>query len=67
MSKVLSVVGVLFVLLALVYFFIPANELAEWIPGADPDLYRHHYTHGVASLAVGVGLLVYAGTRGGKK
>ena len=55
--------GILFVFLAVAYFSIPANELADWIPGADANLYRHHYTHGVASLAVGVGLLTYGWMR----
>jgi predicted PurR-regulated permease PerM len=64
MIKVLSVIGgIIFVFLALAYFLIPANELADWIPGADPNLYRYHYTHGVASLAVGGGLLVYGWLR----
>jgi hypothetical protein len=59
--------GIAFVFLALVYFSFPANELVDWIPGADPNLTRHHYTHGVASLAVGVGLLGYGWMRSGKK
>jgi hypothetical protein len=68
MIKVLSVIGgIIFVFFALAYFLIPANELADWVPGADPNLYRYHYTHGVASLAVGVGLLVYGWLRSGKK
>ena len=58
--------GIVFVILALAYFSFPANELADWIPGADPNLTRHHYTHGVASLVVGLGLLVFGWMRSGK-
>lgn len=65
--RVLSIIGgIIFVFFAVAYFRIPANELAGWIPGADPNLYRCHYTHGVASLAVGVGLLAYGWLRSGK-
>jgi hypothetical protein len=68
MVRVLCVVGgIIFVLLALAYFSFPANELADFIPGADPNLTRHHYTHGVASLAVGGALLTYGWLRSGKK
>lgn len=63
MTKVLSAVGILFVLLAILYFAVPADSLPAWVPGADPNLTRHHFTHGVASLVVGGGLLAYARTR----
>jgi hypothetical protein len=67
MNKVLSVIGVLLVIVAIVYFVFPANSLPEWLPGYDPGLSRIHYTHGAASFVAGAGLLAYAWFRGGKK
>ena len=59
--------GISCVFFAVVYFNIPANELVGWIPGADPNLIRYHYTHGVAALVVGVALLAYGWIRTGKQ
>jgi hypothetical protein len=60
MNKVLVVFGVFLLLLAILYFMVPANEFAPWFPGYDPELTRVRFKHGIGSLVVGVGLLGYA-------
>jgi len=46
--------GVTFILLAVVYLFIPANHLPSFVPGFDPDMEKVHYKHGLLALAVGI-------------
>ncbi len=60
-------IGVLFILLAVVYFILPAHSLPHFIPGYDPTLARHHFTHGVGSLFLGLGALAFAWFSSGKK
>lgn len=60
-------VGFLFVVLSLVYFALPTNSLPHFIPGYDPSLLRHHFTHGIASLFLGFGCFAFAWFSSGKK
>lgn len=60
MSKLAMVLGVLFILLAVVYLAIPANSLPAFVPGFDPDLEKVHYKHGLAAFVVGASFLAYA-------
>lgn len=53
-----SLIGILFLVLAGLYVIHPANALPTFIPGYDPHLTRHHLTHAVA--AAGLGLLCFA-------
>ena len=59
-----STVGVLLVLLALVYFALPADSLPAFVPGhvsaGDAEAAHHHVKHGIAALAVGLAALAYA-------
>ena len=61
------VVGVLFVILAGLYFVTPANQLPHFIPGYSAEILRHHFTHGVASLFLGLGAFAFAWFYSGKK
>jgi hypothetical protein len=60
MNKVFSIAGILLVVVAVVYFVVPASSLPGWWPGYDPTLARMHYKHGAGALVAGVGLLAYA-------
>ena len=59
LTVVLIIVGLLLVAIGIVYFATPARDLPSVLPGRDPALTRHHLTHGVA--AVVLGLLAWAG------
>lgn len=47
-------IGVLFIIAAGIYIFEPARNLPQFFPGYNSSLMRHHYTHGVAALVLGL-------------
>ena len=53
-------VALLFVVLALVYFVTPANQLPSALPGHDAHLTKHHTKHGLAMLGLAVVALIGA-------
>lgn len=55
-----TLIGALFVFLAVVYALVPANALPSFVPGHDPATDTMHVKHGLASLLVGVALWAYA-------
>lgn len=61
------VVGIVFVIIAIVYWTTPANSLPGYMPGFDPSSSVVHFKHGLASLILGICLFVYAWFQGGKK
>jgi hypothetical protein len=66
-NTIVIVLGILFVLLAFFYWITPANALPSFMPGYDASLTTVHFKHGLASLIVGLGLLVFVWFRTGKK
>lgn len=61
------VLGVLCVFLAGIYFIQPASSLPHFIPGYEPGLMKHHTTHGIGSLLLGLAFFVFAWFQSGKK
>ncbi len=61
------ILGIAFIVLAIIYFITPANALPSFIPGYQVGLIRKHYTHGVASLCLGLVCFAYAWFQSGKK
>lgn len=59
--------GILFVVASSVYFMLPAHSLPHFFPGYSAAIARHHYTHGVASLLLGLACFAYAWFATGKK
>jgi hypothetical protein len=57
MKTVLSLIGVVLLVLAAVYFLVPADQLPGFLPGHDVASTRVHMKHGIASGVVGVVLL----------
>ena len=53
-------VALLFVVLAVVYFVTPANQLPSVLPGHDAHLTKHHTKHCLAMLGLAVVALVGA-------
>ncbi len=60
LSAVLVVVAVALLVAAVIYFAQPASSLPPFLPGSDPTLARHHTTHALAALALGVICLIGA-------
>ena len=66
MKLVLSALGVILLIIASVYFLIPADQLPAFFPGHEAGVTRLHVTHGILSGVLGVAL-VAAGTWMGRK
>jgi amino acid permease len=60
LTWLLIAVAVVFLVLAVVYFVTPANQLPSVLPGHTAHASRHHTKHGVAALAVAVVALIGA-------
>ncbi len=71
MKKILNILavvfGIVFVALAIYYWITPANMLPAFLPGYDVAMATPHIKHGIASLVVGLALLVYAWFASAKK
>lgn len=61
-----AILGVAFIVLAVVYWVEPAGSLPSWIPGHEAGSGHHHVKHGIASFLLGVALLIFAWFQTGK-
>ncbi|MGH7245425.1 MAG: hypothetical protein ACREGI_00645 [Candidatus Levyibacteriota bacterium] len=70
-SKVLVfasvIIGLILVVMAGVYFLESARSLPHYFPGYSPLLTKHHYTHAVGTLVLGLLAFVFAWFQSGKK
>ncbi|HEV3245462.1 MAG TPA: hypothetical protein VG102_03815 [Candidatus Paceibacterota bacterium] len=61
------ILGVLFILLGVYYWITPAGSLPIFIPGYEPGVAAAHFKHGLASLILGIALLIVAWFTSGPK
>ena len=59
--------GLLFVILALIYWTTPAGYLPSYLPGHETGSVTIHFKHGLASIILGLGLFAFAWFESGKK
>jgi hypothetical protein len=57
MKLVLTLLGVVLLIAAAVYFLVPADQLPSFFPGHEAGLTRVRTKHGIVSGAVGLVLL----------
>jgi hypothetical protein len=57
MKLILTLVGVILLVVAAVYFLVPADQLPSFFPGHETGLSRIRTKHGIASGVAGVVLL----------
>jgi hypothetical protein len=57
MKLVLTLLGVVLLVVAAVYFLMPADQLPGFFPGHETGVARMHYKHGIGAGVVGVVLL----------
>jgi hypothetical protein len=57
MKLVLTLLGVVLLIVAAVYFLVPADQLPGFFPGHQAGVTRVHYKHGIVSGGAGVVLL----------
>ncbi len=60
MRLIAGLLGLIFVILAVVYFIEPAGSLPSFLPGFEAGSSHIHTTHGIGSLVIGVVLFVVA-------
>lgn len=66
MKLVLNALGVILLIVASMYFLVPADQLPGFLPGHEAGVTRMHVKHGVVSGVVGIALIA-AGTWMGRK
>ncbi len=66
MKLILTVLGVVLLVIAGVYFLVPADQLPGFLPGHEAGVTRVHVKHGIVSGVVGV-VLIAAGIWMGRK
>jgi rhodanese-related sulfurtransferase len=57
MKLVLTLLGVVLLVIAAVYFLVPADQLPGFFPGHEDGVARVHMKHGVVSGVAGLVLL----------
>jgi hypothetical protein len=57
MKLILTLLGVVLLVVAAIYFLVPADQLPGFFPGHEAGVARMHYKHGIVSGFVGVVLL----------
>jgi drug/metabolite transporter (DMT)-like permease len=60
MKLVLIILGVILLILAGVYFMMPADQLPSFLPGHEAGVTRVHTKHGIVAAVAGV-VLIAAG------
>lgn len=67
LASLVTIVGVLFVVLAGLYWTTPAGSLPTWIPGYEFGVSTIHVKHGIGALFLGLGAFAFAWFQSGKK
>jgi hypothetical protein len=57
MKLILSLLGVVLLIVAAVYFMMPADQLPSFFPGHEAGVTRMHTKHGIVAAVAGVALL----------
>ena len=57
MKPVLTVLGVVLLVIAAVYFLVPADQLPSFFPGHEAGATKIHVKHGIASGVAGLVLI----------
>jgi hypothetical protein len=58
MKSLAYLLGIVLIVVAAIYFLMPADSLPSFFPGSEAGLMRPRIKHGVASGALGVILVV---------
>lgn len=67
LAGVAAILGVLFIISAVIYFITPAESLPSFFPGHEMGLTKTHFKHGIGSLFLGLACFAFAWFQSGKK
>ena len=67
LAVVAVVAGIILIVIAAVYWALPAKSLPSFFPGHQAGSNHHHVKHGIAAFLLGVACLVFAWFRTGPK
>lgn len=59
--------GIIFLILAYIYFTTPANHLAQFLPGFDKTMTKVHTKHAIGASLLAIAAFVLAWFQSGKK
>jgi len=66
MKAIIIVIGAILIVVAAIYFFVPADALPSFFPGHETGLMRIRTKHGVLAGAIGIVLLALSWWMGRK-
>jgi hypothetical protein len=66
MKLVLTLLGVILLVIAAVYFLVPADQLPGFFPGHEAGAARVHVKHGIVAGVIGI-ILIGVGTFMGRR
>jgi hypothetical protein len=66
MKLLLTLLGVVLLVVAAVYFLVPADQLPGFFPGHEDGVARVHMKHGIIAGVIGI-VLIAAGTFMGRR
>lgn len=66
MKLVLNALGAILLIVASMYFLVPADQLPGFLPGHEAGVTRMHVKHGVVSGVIGIALIAAGGWMGRK-
>ena len=66
MKLVLTLLGVVLLVVAAVYFLVPADQLPDFFPGHEAGVTHVHTKHGIVAGVIGL-VLIGAGTFMGRR
>jgi hypothetical protein len=58
MKLIVTLLGVILLVIAAVYFLVPADQLPGFLPGHEAGVTHVHAKHGIAAAVAGVVLLI---------
>jgi hypothetical protein len=58
MKLICTLLGIVLIIVAVVYFVMPADQLPSFMPGHEAGVMRVHIKHGVLAGGLGVVLLI---------
>ncbi len=58
MKLILSLIGVVLIVVAAIYFLMPADQLPSFMPGHEAGVARVHTKHGIVAAVAGIVLLI---------